>query len=593
MKNLKIRSKLTLVLMIAVLCLLLTGVVSVVCMTIINQKTTEINEKSIPMLTATQELRTDMANFRRLTLRHVLTEGDEDMKTIENELTTTSDEITEGLSNCASRAESSDVKQMIQNVESGWNTYLASSTEVLTKSRSGDTEGAMEVSISSSSDYDTVADQLAELAKYCEDYAENLATESGSAFRSANTIMITIIVVSIVLLIAGSMIVIRLITKPVNELDEVSKKIADGELDLTINYQSKDELGTLAHNVNEVVIRLKDYVKYIDEISTVLDEMAAGELTVRLTYDYAGEFAKVKTALEHIADSMNDTMTRINEASGQVAGGSDQVSSAAQALSQGATEQASSVEEIAATINEISTHVNENAKRAEDAKDQASATATELELGKQQMSSMTAAMAQIEESANEISKIIKTIEDIAFQTNILALNAAVEAARAGTAGKGFAVVADEVRNLASKSAEASANTASLIGATIKAVKEGADIADQTAASFNKITEMSEQSAAIVFEISKASKEQAAAVSQVMVGIDQISSVVQTNSATAEENAASSEELSGQAQVLKGLVSRFKLRGGSSTSSSGSAYSAPSYDDGSSYVETRSSGLDKY
>ena len=369
-------------------------------------------------------------------------------------------------------------------------------------------------------------------------------------------------------------------------------EIADGELDLTINYHSKDELGTLANNVNEVVVRLKDYVKYIDEISTVLDEMAEGELTVRLTYDYAGEFAKVKTALEHIADSMNDTMTRINDASGQVAGGSDQVSSAAQALSQGATEQASSVEEIAATINEISTHVNENAKRAEDAKDQASATANELELGKQQMSSMTAAMGQIEDSANEISKIIKTIEDIAFQTNILALNAAVEAARAGTAGKGFAVVADEVRNLASKSAEASANTASLIGATIKAVREGADIAEQTAESFNRITEMSEQSASIVFEISKASKEQAAAVSQVMVGIDQISSVVQTNSATAEENAASSEELSGQAQVLKGLVSRFKLRGGSSSYSAPS-YSAPAYDDTSSYVETRSSGLDKY
>ncbi|MCI8504931.1 MAG: methyl-accepting chemotaxis protein [Lachnospiraceae bacterium] len=592
MKNLKIRSKLTLVLGIAVLCLLLTGVVSVVCMTIINKKTTEINEKSIPMMTATQELRTNMADFRRMTLRHVLTENAEDMGTIEQELQVTSEEISAGLEDCKSKAESSDVKNMIDKVEAGWNAYLTSSEQVLLASRGGDTENAMAISISSSSDYDTVAGVLAELTKYCESHADDLAADSRSAFRSANTIMLTIIVISILLLIAGSIIVIRLITKPVNELDTVSRKIAEGELDLEINYHSKDELGTLAKNVNDTVVRLKDYVKYIDEISEVLDEMAEGELTVHLTYDYAGEFAKVKTSLEHIADSMNDTMTRINEASGQVAGGSDQVSSAAQALSQGATEQASSVQEIAATINEISNHVNENAKRAEDAKDQASATATELELGKQQMSSMTAAMAQIEDSANEISKIIKTIEDIAFQTNILALNAAVEAARAGTAGKGFAVVADEVRNLASKSAEASANTASLIGATIKAVKEGADIADQTAASFNKITEMSEQSASIVYEISKASKEQAAAVSQVMVGIDQISSVVQTNSATAEQNAASSEELSGQAQVLKGLVSRFKLRGGSSSYSAPS-YSTPSYSDDSSYVETRSSGLDKY
>ena len=220
---------------------------------------------------------------------------------------------------------------------------------------------------------------------------------------------------------------------------------------------------------------------------------------------------------------------------------------------------ASSVEELAATITEIHDHVANNAENAKLASEQAMATTAELEQGKKQMEQMTTAMAQINDSASEISKIIKAIEDIAFQTNILALNAAVEAARAGTAGKGFAVVADEVRNLASKSAEASKNTASLIEATVQAVQEGTGIANETASSMGRIVLASEQAAKLVHEISKASQEQAASIAQVTLGIDQISSVVQTNSATSEECAAASEELSTQSQILKGLVNRFQIR----------------------------------
>ena len=324
MKNLKIRSKLTLILIVAVVCLLLTGVVSVVCMTIISKKTTEITESSIPTLTATEELHTNMSDFRRLGLRHVLTTEKSDMETIEAEMATVNESITAGLEECVSRATDSEVKQLLQEVKDGWSAYMSYFEQVLVASRQNDTEGAMAISIESTNEYDEVSAKLIKLVEHSKADADSLASQAETAFHSSNTIMLTIIIISILLLIGGSLIVIRMITTPVRELDVVSKKIAEGELDLEINYHSKDELGVLAKNVNDTVVRLKDYVNYIDEISMVLDELADGELTVRLTYDYAGEFAKVKKSLEHIADSMNDTMTRINDASGQVASGTGQ-----------------------------------------------------------------------------------------------------------------------------------------------------------------------------------------------------------------------------------------------------------------------------
>ncbi len=263
-----------------------------------------------------------------------------------------------------------------------------------------------------------------------------------------------------------------------------------------------------------------------------------------------------------IAEKLNDTMMQISQSASQVASGSEQVSNGAQALSQGATQQASSVEELAATINEISDKVNQNADSARQANKKAGSVSAEMNVSNEKMQQMIEAMGDITNCSNEIGKIIKTIEDIAFQTNILALNAAVEAARAGSAGKGFAVVADEVRNLASKSAEASQNTSALIENSLKAVENGTHIADETARSLlqavNDVSEMT----AIIGQISEASSLQADSIAQITMGIDQISSVVQTNSATAQESAAASEELSSQSQLMKSLVGRFKLKNSS-------------------------------
>ena len=320
--------------------------------------------------------------------------------------------------------------------------------------------------------------------------------------------------------------------------------------------KAKDEIGDLTRALAETVQTLRSY---INNISASLAELDKGNLKFDIDIDYVGDFAPIKESFQNTIYKLDNTFRNLNMSAKEVANGSEQMASGAMALAQGATEQASSVEELASTINEINSHVAKNAENAKQTSSQAQITVKELEAGKNHMTQMITAMNQINDSSSEISKIIKTIEDIAFQTNILALNATVEATRAGSAGKGFAVVADEVRNLANKSAEASKNTASLIESTIHSLQEGTDIANQTAESLDRTVLYSEESAKLLLEISKASQEQAAAISQVTQGIDQISSVVHTNSATSEESAATSEELSSQAQLLMNMVNQFKIR----------------------------------
>ena len=376
--------------------------------------------------------------------------------------------------------------------------------------------------------------------------------------------ILSTIVLVIVFAAAGLLVAIafaRSITRPLSLCTERLKLLSQGDVTTPVpEVNSNDETRVLADCLQTIGIGLGGVVK---DIVYLLDEMAKGNFNVesRAKDYYVGDFAPIQGSIAQIVDSLNATLSQINEASDQVAAGSDQVSSGAQALSQGATEQASSVEELAATITEISGQVKNNAESANSASRLVSEVGGKLGESNAQMQQLEGAMNEINTCSQEIGKIIKTIEDIAFQTNILALNAAVEAARAGTAGKGFAVVADEVRNLASKSAEAAKNTTALIESSIKAVEKGTLIASGTAQSLEAVVQGAGQITTRVEEISNASSEQATSIAQVTMGVDQISSVVQTNSATAEQSAAASEELSGQAQLLRNLVSRFTLRPG--------------------------------
>lgn len=387
-------------------------------------------------------------------------------------------------------------------------------------------------------------------------------TEILQDLTTLTTLISVIAVVAIALMIALVFILIRrIVIVPVKKLDDVASRIADGDLTAKLDHRSNDEFGTLSANFGKTVNRLHDYVDYIDEISTVLDEIAKGNLVFTLTREYVGEFARIKTALENISVSLNETLAQINQASDQVSVGADQLSAGAQTLSQGATEQASSVEELSATIAELSQQVRANAADSRKASGDVDAAAGRVSESNDRMQQLISAMSDINERSGQIGKIIKSIDDIAFQTNILALNAAIEAARAGAAGRGFAVVADEVRNLASKSAEAAKGTANLIQASTEAVQRGSALADQTAASLRSTVEDMNSVTQSVDQIAQASDRQAHSIDQVSQGVDQISRVVQTNSATAEETAASSEELSAQAQMLRELVSRFKLKEG--------------------------------
>ena len=347
----------------------------------------------------------------------------------------------------------------------------------------------------------------------------------------------------------------------IHDLIDESNRLAAAALDGNLDVRSDADKfqGGYSQIIDGMNRMMAAVYAPIEESASVLAEMAQGNLTVGMTGTYNGKYNLIKTSLNQAIESFNELLGAINDAASQVLTGSKQVSDASQSLSQGATEQASSVEELTSSINEITAQIKKNASNATEASGLSEDVTAAAAQGNDKMGEMLDSMNQISESSSNISKIIKVIDDIAFQTNILALNAAVEAARAGQYGKGFAVVAEEVRNLAGKSAQAADETTELIEGSVKKAEAGTLIANQTAEVLKRIVESAKKSSALVSAIAVASKEQATAIAQIDKGVNQVSNVVQTNSATSEESAASSEELSGQANMLMEMVEKFQLQ----------------------------------
>ncbi len=370
---------------------------------------------------------------------------------------------------------------------------------------------------------------------------------------------IALIIISSLLMAA---FIKRSVSQPLSKITTLAKTIENGDLglnrgvELTVDIHSNDEIGVLGNAFENTILRLRSY---IGEISSILQEIAKGNLTSNISQNYVGDFSSIKESLDSILTKLNGTMSQIAESSHYVSNGSSQMSIGAQALSQGAVEQSSAVEELDGSIQDISHHVGQTAENAQEASQKVTFLSEQIAESNEKMQEMIIAMQEINDSSNEISNIIKTIENIALQTNILALNSAVEASRAGEAGKGFAVVAKEVRELAGKSSEASKTTSELIERSIIAVEHGTKIANETAAQLATVVANANEIVETTNQIADAAQIQASSVSHVQERIGQISNVVQTNSATAEQSAATSEELSEQAGLLKNLIDMFRLK----------------------------------
>jgi methyl-accepting chemotaxis protein len=399
------------------------------------------------------------------------------------------------------------------------------------------------------------------MTELLEAYAEQSKASIEAQISATMISSITIIGIVVVVLVLLAVVVILYLKKSIQYITSISRRIAGGELTLSIDEKTftNDEVGQLSQAMGQILLRLGEYYAYIREVTSVLETMRQGDMRVALTQSYEGEFASIKTALLGISSSLNQTLSLINTAAEQVSVGASQGSGGAQALAAGSTEQASSIEELNASVAMIAQQAEENASNVKTATDYVGQADEGVSAGNAHMHRLTEAMAEIDSASGQIASITKVIEDIAFQTNILALNAAIEAARAGNAGKGFAVVADEVRSLAGKSAEAAQRTAELIQVSVSSVARGTQLTTQTADILQEVGLKTDKANESIARIERASEEQADAIEQVKLGLMQVASVVQTNAATAEENSATSEEMSAQAAALREEVGKFRLR----------------------------------
>ena len=372
------------------------------------------------------------------------------------------------------------------------------------------------------------------------------------------SIMLTVLVIVLVVLATFPVAVNvgRSISGPIQSCVARLEKMADGDLHTpSPQVKSKDETAKLANALETMLLRLNDVAQ---DVSHHLGKMAQGDFQETITRTYWGDFVAMEQSIKTIHNSLKDTLSQISQSAGTVASSAVQVSNGAQSLSQGAAEQASAIHELSATADSIAENARQTAATAEEAGHFVAQAGAQLGVSVDYVQELNAAMEKISGSSTKISKIIDTIENIAFQTNILALNAAVEAARAGSTGKGFAVVADEVRNLASKSNEAAKATKELIEGSITAVAEGGQVVTKVTESLDKTSSIAENVTVKVDAVVKAVESQTAAISQVTEGIDQISCVIQSTSATSEQSAATAQELSGQSLLMNKLVRKFRL-----------------------------------
>ncbi|MCI8514402.1 MAG: HAMP domain-containing protein [Lachnospiraceae bacterium] len=393
---------------------------------------------------------------------------------------------------------------------------------------------------------------------------EGTELSEASQARLERTILIMHLTCAVCLVLALACLlslvqyVLRQVVKPIITITESSRPLQEGRLDLDISYEAENELGDLSRTLRESLEQIHSYVA---DINRVMDQLSKGNFDVHTSVPFIGDFRSIEESVNSFTTTISAALGQINQAEHRISDNAEQLSSSSQSLAQGATEQASSVEEMYATLDELSRSAERNVEKSFAAQENARLTGEQVTLSGEQMEQMVSAMADIAEASQEIGRILSTIENIAFQTNILALNAAVEAARAGAAGKGFAVVADEVRSLASQSDQAAKATKELIENSVNTTNRGSKIVGDVSETLQKTLELVTRSNNDIRAIAEAVQGEATTISQVTEGIGQISSVVQTNSASSEESAAVSRELFDQVRLLQEQTRRFQLKQG--------------------------------